>query len=83
MVMDTWARYAYRDISALEEMRESGNEFVVLDSEFIRIARKATEEWEDKEAAINPWFKRALEHRRAFQVEMNQWPSFRFPIGQR
>ena len=83
MVLDSWARYAYRDISALEEMREAGNEFVLLDSEFIRVAVKAAEEWENEEASKNAWFKRALDHRRAFQKDMKNWPTFRFPIGQR
>ena len=83
MAMDSWARYAYRDIGALKEMREFGNEFVLLDSEFIRISREATKRWENEEAERNPWFKRALDHRRAFEKEMNNWPSFRFPIGQR
>ena len=70
MVLDSWARYAYRDIYALEEMREAGNEFVLLDSEFIRVAVKAAEEWENEEASKNAWFKRALDHRRAFQKDM-------------
>ena len=83
MVLDSWARYAYRDISALEEMREAGNEFVLLDSEFIRVAVEAAEEWENEEASKNAWFKRALDHRRAFQKDMKNWPTFRFPIGQR
>ena len=64
-------------------MREAGNEFILLDSEFIRVSVKATEEWEDEEAAKNPWFRRALGHRRAFQEDMKNWPTFRFPIGQR
>ena len=83
MVMDSWTRYAYRDISALEKMREAGNEFISLDDEFLRVAVEETEKWEDEEAATNIWFKRVLDHRRAFQKEMKSWPSFRFPIGQR
>ena len=83
MVLDSWARYAYRDIAALEKMREAGNEFVLLDSEFIRVAGEAAEEWENEEAAKNSWFKRALDHRRAFQEDMKNWPTFRFPIGRR
>ena len=83
MVLDSWARYAYRDIAALEKMREAGNEFVLLDPEFIRVAGEAAEEWENEEAAKNSWFKRALDHRRAFQEDMKNWPTFRFPIGRR
>ena len=83
MVLETWARYAYKDIAALEQMRQAGNEFVLLDAEFKRAAVAAADTWADKQAADNPWFKRVLEHRRQFQKEMENWPKFRFPIGQR
>ena len=32
MMLDSWTRYAFRDIAALEEMHSAGNEFVILDS---------------------------------------------------
>jgi len=83
MMLDSWTRYAYRDISALEKMREAGNEFVSLDPEFLRVAFEETEKWEDEQAAKDPWFKRVLDHRRTFQKAMKSWPTFRFPIGQR
>ena len=83
MILDSWTRYPYRDIAALEEMRSAGNEIVILDSEFIRAANKAADEWADKQAAENAWFKRVLEHRRIFQKDMETWPKFRFPIGRR
>ena len=83
MVLDTWARYPYKDIAALEEMRKAGNEFVLLDAEFQRAAIEAADKWADKQAAVNPWFKRVLEHRRRFQKDMESWPQFRFPIGRR
>ena len=81
MAYDSWSRYAYRDIAALKAMREFGNEFVILDDEFIQIAAEASRNWEDEEAAKNEWFKRALQHRRAFQEDMSNWPQFRFQIG--
>ena len=83
MMMDSWTRYAYWDISALEKMREAGNEFVSLDREFLRVAFEEAEKWEDEQAAKDPWFKRVLDHRREFQTAMKSWPTFRFPIGQR
>ena len=82
MVLDSWSRYAYKDIAALKEMKAAGNEFVKLDPEFIRAAIDAAEKWSDEQAAQNAWFKRALEHRRAFQKDMAEnWSFFRFPIG--
>ena len=83
MILDSWTRYPYRDIAALEVMRSAGNEVVILDSEFIHAANRAADEWADEQAAENVWFKRVLQHRRAFQKDMENWPTFRFPIGQR
>ena len=83
MTLDSWTRYAYRDIAALEEMRAAGNEVVVLDSEFIRAANEAADQWADEQAAESAWFKRVLEHRRKFQEDLKSWSTFRFPIGQR
>ena len=83
MMLDSWTRYAFRDIAALEEMHSAGNEFVILDSEFIRAANKAADEWADEQASKDAWFKRVLQHRRIFQRDMENWPTFRFPIGRR
>jgi TRAP-type mannitol/chloroaromatic compound transport system substrate-binding protein len=81
MVLETWARYAYNDIAALEDMQQAGNEVVLLDAEFKRAAAAAADAWADKQAADNAWFKRVLDHRRQFQADMENWPKFRFPIG--
>ena len=83
MSLESWGRWAYRDIAALAEMRAAGNEVVTLDSDFIQAANQAANEWADKQAAADPWFKRVLEHRRQFQKDMESWPQFRFRIGQR
>ena len=82
-MLDSWTRYAFRDIAALEEMHSAGNEFGILDSEFIRAANKAADEWADEQAFKDAWFKRVLQHRRIFQRDMENWPTFRFPIGRR
>ena len=83
MAYDSWSRYAYRDIAAVKTMREYGNDFVVLDDEFIQAVSEAAREWEDEQAAANPWFKRILDHRRVFEEDMSNWPQFRFQIGKR
>ena len=81
-VLDSWSRYAYRDIAAVEEMKAAGNEFVKLDPKFIEASIEAAAKWSDEQAAENAWFKRVLEHRRAFQNAMgSHWKEFRFPIG--
>ncbi len=81
--LDTWSRYAYKDIEALKEFEKAGNEIVKLDPEFIRVANETADAWADVQANENEWFKKALEHRRAFQADMENWPKFRFPIGVR
>jgi TRAP-type mannitol/chloroaromatic compound transport system substrate-binding protein len=63
-------------------MRKAGNEFVRLSPEFIAAAKEAAAKWADKQAAENAWFKKALDHRRAFQNKIKEgWSFFRFPIG--
>ena len=80
--LNSWGDVAYKDIGALEEMRKSGNEFVRLSPEFIAAATEAAEKWADKQAAENAWFKKTLEHRRAFQNKIKEgWTFFRFPMG--
>ena len=80
--LDSWGRYAYNDIAALAEMKANGNEFVKLSPEFIAAGEAAAAKWSDEQAAENAWFKRALDHRRAFQDDIKaHWSSFRFPIG--
>ncbi len=80
--LDSWSRYAYNDIAALAEMKANGNEFVELSPEFIKAGEAAAAKWSDQQAATNPWFKRALDHRRGFQSDIKaHWSNFRFPIG--
>ncbi len=80
--LNSWGRYAYKDIAATEEMKKAGNEFVKLDPAFIKAGNEAAAKWSDEQAAASPWFKRALDHRRAFQAAINtHWKEFRFPIG--
>ena len=81
-VLESWTRYAYHDIDALDQMRAHGNEFVKLDPAFIKAAHEAAAKWSDAQAAASPWFKRALDNRRKFQTALREnWSFFRFPIG--
>ena len=83
MTLESWARWAYRDIGALQEMEAYGNELIILDPKFIEAADIAANLWADVEAAKDPWFSRVLQHRRLFQKDMENWSKFRFPIGKR
>ena len=42
-VLDSWARYAYKDIAALKEFDKAGNELVLLDDEFVSTANEAAQ----------------------------------------
>ena len=80
--LNSWGDVGYKDIGALEEMRASGNEFVRLSPEFIAAAKEEAEKWADEQAKDNAWFKKALDHRRAFQNKIKDgWGFFRFPMG--
>ncbi len=81
--LESWSRYAYEDIAALDVFDKAGNEIVQLDEEFIKAANEAADAWADKQASENEWFKKVLENRRAFQKAMAQWPRFRFAMGKR
>ena len=56
---------------------------MLLDDEFVSTANEAANAWAAAQAAENEWFKRALDHRMAFQTDMENWPKFRFKIGVR
>ena len=82
-VLDSWARYAYKDIEALKEFDKAGNELVLSRRRVRRTANEAANAWAAAQAAENAWFKRALDHRLQFQKDMESWPKFRFKIGVR
>ena len=83
MALDSYTRYPYNDIAAVEEMRNNGNEFLQLSPEFIQAGNEAATKWADEQTAQNEWFKRAYDHRRAFQAAIRaHWKSqFLFPLG--
>ena len=48
-------------------MRDYGNEFVQLSPEFLAAANAEATKWAEEQAAENEWFKKAFDHRMAFQ----------------
>ena len=44
---------------------------------------KASNEWADKQAATNPWCKKAFEHQSAFMKSVKPISEFRFATGSR
>jgi TRAP-type mannitol/chloroaromatic compound transport system substrate-binding protein len=70
-LVQVWMKFNNDDTVALGKLRADGAEFMTVDASYIAAARKATREWEDKQAAADPkWFKRVLESQRDF---VKQW----------
>jgi TRAP-type mannitol/chloroaromatic compound transport system substrate-binding protein len=70
-LVQVWMKFNNDDTVALGKLKAEGAEFITVDASYIEAARKATREWEDKQAAADPkWFKRVLESQRAF---VKQW----------
>ena len=59
------------DVDALEKLKAAGVEIIRVDQSYIDGVAKATKAWEDKYIASDGgWFKKVVEHQRAF---MNRW----------
>ena len=54
-----------------------------LEPSFIKAARKAANEWADKQVEGNAWFKKMLSHQRKFQRNMQVYPKMRSGPGTR
>ncbi len=83
LALHTYTRYPYADIAAVQAMRDYGNEFVQLSPEFLAAANAEATKWAEEQAAENEWFKKAFDHRMAFQNAIRaHWKSqFLFPLG--
>lgn len=66
---NTFEVAGHDDADAYQEYVEAGVEFVVLDDEVIEKAHQLTAEWADEHAAENAWFKRVLDHQRAYAAK--------------
>jgi TRAP-type mannitol/chloroaromatic compound transport system substrate-binding protein len=67
----------YLDTAALGKFREEGAEVLFVEPSYIEAVKKATREWEDKTAAENAWFKKALESKRQFEARWNGAKAYR------
>tara|TARA_B100000965_G_scaffold406790_1_gene448669 strand:+ start:55317 stop:56336 length:1020 start_codon:yes stop_codon:yes gene_type:complete len=57
------------DAHAYKTYVDAKVEFVVLDDEVIKKAKDLTAAWSDEHAKKNPWFKKVLEHQRAYSAK--------------
>jgi TRAP-type mannitol/chloroaromatic compound transport system substrate-binding protein len=71
--LDFWLDVGNDDASAFAEYATSGNQVDVLDDAFLKASMDATAAWAEKQAAVNPWFKRVWEHQQAYR---KQWATY-------
>jgi TRAP-type mannitol/chloroaromatic compound transport system substrate-binding protein len=69
-VLEVWMKFNNDDTVALGKLKAEGAEFITVEPSYIAAVAKATREWEDKTATESPWFKKVLDHQRAF---VKQW----------
>lgn len=66
--LDSWMKVNYEDTAAIQKFKADGVEFIRVEDSYVEAWRKATREWTDRQAeAAGPWFKKVLEHQRAFE----------------
>jgi TRAP-type mannitol/chloroaromatic compound transport system substrate-binding protein len=75
--LESWMQLTYFDTAALGKFKEEGAEVLFVEPSYIEAVKKATREWEDKTAAENAWFKRALESKRQFEARWNGAKAYR------
>ncbi len=77
MTFNFWLEIGHQDASAFQNFLKSGNEVVDLDEDFKAAAAKATNEWADKQAADNEWFKRVWESQKAYAAQWSESHRYR------
>ena len=65
--IESWMNINLLDADALDKLKADGVEFIRVDQSYVDGVAKATQEWENKYiAAEGGWFKKVVEHQRAF-----------------
>jgi TRAP-type mannitol/chloroaromatic compound transport system substrate-binding protein len=84
MLLNTYLAYLKNDIEGFKQITENKNvEVIRVDKSLTDAAVKASNEWAQKQAATNEWFKRVYEDQSNFQKQLASVPSFRTMIGSR
>ena len=78
VTLGSWMQINYQDAEALEKFKKEGVQIIRVDNSYIAAWKKATKEWEDKYAGTSgPWFKKALDHKRAFEARWDGAKAYR------
>ncbi|MDX1711337.1 MAG: TRAP transporter substrate-binding protein DctP [Rhodovibrionaceae bacterium] len=64
--LNSWLTIGQEDAKALEKYRAEGNEIIELNAEVQVAAHKAGLEWAEEQAQDNEWFRKVLDHQKAF-----------------
>ena len=76
--LNSWMAINMMDADALEKLKAAGAEIIRVDQSYIDDVAKATQEWEDKYIASDGgWFKKVVEHQRAFMTVWKQTNQYR------
>lgn len=66
VTLEGWMRVGHEDAKAYKFYKAEGNEFVELDVEVQKEAKRLGMEWAEKQAADNEWFKKVYDSQKAF-----------------
>jgi TRAP-type mannitol/chloroaromatic compound transport system substrate-binding protein len=76
--LNSWMAINMLDADALEKLKAAGAEIIRVDQSYIDAVAKATRNWEDKYIASDGgWFKKVVEHQRAFMTVWKQTNQYR------
>ena len=76
--LNSWMAVNMMDADALEKLKAAGAEIIRVDQSYVDDVAKATREWEDKYIASDGgWFKKVVEHQRAFMTVWKQTNQYR------
>jgi TRAP-type mannitol/chloroaromatic compound transport system substrate-binding protein len=76
--INSWMTINMMDADALDKLKAAGVEIIRVDQSYIDGVAKATKEWEDKYIASDGgWFKKVVEHQRAFMSTWKQTNQYR------
>lgn len=83
-VFDTYLGYAKSDLDAYKQIRATPNlEVIQVDPSLTAAVVKVSNEWAEKQAASNAWFKKAFDSQKAFMASVKPLAEFRFATGSR
>ena len=83
-MLDTYIGYMKSDMDAWKQIKANPNvEIIKVDQSLVDAVVKASNEWADKQAASNAWFKKVYDSQKAYLKDMRLVSEIRFATGTR